>query len=312
MKRALCLTLLRTAATSVCCLFCIAIPRQALAKDSVYIIKNTNEKNFKWKYTFSNRSIDEDFPLDEWERYRKSVKAGKKNKYSKKFGKVITRKYQFKTVNNRYINFEFSISRDEYEKAIKAAPIKSDTVVINRNCSNSYECLMRENEIIGISLLARHDLPAIAKHEYPKIRTIADSLFRAMESQHISEPREIAETIGNMVQTAIPYRVPKNFIGLLTPVETLVERYGDCDTKSLLAATLLAYYTNIKTVGVRIKRHYLLGVEVPVLKGDTTIQHNGRTFVLMEAAGPAFFRIGEIGIDTKKEISRHYDIQEYF
>jgi len=105
--------------------------------------------------------------------------------------------------------------------------------------------------------------------------------------------RDRVEAVFRFIQ-AIPYEtIPelpdgKDRCGLRTPLLTLL-RGGDCDSKSVLMASLLraACLAECAVVTLQMKDgsgHAILGIRVPTKQGDRTIEHEGRTYVLAEAA----------------------------
>ncbi|MBM4008734.1 MAG: hypothetical protein FJ285_03990, partial [Planctomycetes bacterium] len=105
--------------------------------------------------------------------------------------------------------------------------------------------------------------------------------------------RDRVEAVFRFIQ-AIPYEtIPdlpdgKDRCGLRTPLLTLLHG-GDCDSKSVLMASLLraACLAECAIVTLQMKDgtgHAILGIRVPTREGDRTIQHEGRTYVLAEAA----------------------------
>lgn len=105
--------------------------------------------------------------------------------------------------------------------------------------------------------------------------------------------REQIELIMRFLQD-IPYYIPpknyrERFIGgLFPPSELLKNGKGDCDSKSVLMASILAhdlfYYD--KMAMILVPGHALLAIEAPPMAYDQSIDHGGRTFVYAEPVGP--------------------------
>lgn len=163
------------------------------------------------------------------------------------------------------------------------------------------------------------DLPVIAQREKNNVRTLADDL-RKKAAEHNYGKREIAGAVLSMVQSAISYEIPpiktntgrQFFNGLYTPVQTIVEGRGDCDTKSLLMAAVLSHWPSIRVIGIQVPEHYFLGIAVPVMDGDETLTYRGTKYVLTEPAGPARLPPGRIGGLSRKYINKDYKVQEFF
>jgi len=163
------------------------------------------------------------------------------------------------------------------------------------------------------------DLPVIAQREKNNVKTLADDL-RKKAAEHNYGKREIAGAVLSMVQSAISYEIPpiktntgrQFFNGLYTPVQTIVEGRGDCDTKSLLMAAVLSHWPSIRVIGIQVPEHYFLGIAVPVMDGDETLTYRGTKYVLTEPAGPARLPPGRIGGLSRKYINKDYKVQEFF
>ena len=74
--------------------------------------------------------------------------------------------------------------------------------------------------------------------------------------------------------------------GARPPMETLFEGKGDCDSLSMLLATLIAGLAEVDWVlltgVVAQENHLLVGASVAPAEGDLTIDHEGQTYVLYE------------------------------
>lgn len=137
----------------------------------------------------------------------------------------------------------------------------------------------------------------IIRQSVPLLRDFAREVarrFPRIENQG-DRPRDVVAMVS--VVQAIPYRlVPEhqsweNF-GLRTPVQTLLQG-GDCDSKSLLLATLLrAIRPDLPIVLIRHQErgpdssatepHMLVGIGIPARPCDTTIIQDGRAYVVVE------------------------------
>ena len=99
---------------------------------------------------------------------------------------------------------------------------------------------------------------------------------------------------------SIPYdtlqsRDFNNGAGFITPPGLLSINRGDCDSKTVALATIAHHLLpQRRFVIVLMPLHALLGVDIPAQPGDRTLKHDGRTYVLMEPAGPGKFVIGKV------------------
>lgn len=90
-----------------------------------------------------------------------------------------------------------------------------------------------------------------------------------------------------------PYGIPpkvvdRRFIGgLLVPPLSLETGWADCDSKSLLMASILSFdpYFHDKMAMILVPGHALLGIEVLSLPYDETYKFRNRSFVVAEPTG---------------------------
>lgn len=86
--------------------------------------------------------------------------------------------------------------------------------------------------------------------------------------------------------------IPIQTFGLTMPLETLYNGYGDCDTKSVLFASLLANLADSRLILVRGSNHIFAGVRARPRPGECYIELRGERFVLLELTRP--WRVGHI------------------
>ena len=86
--------------------------------------------------------------------------------------------------------------------------------------------------------------------------------------------------------------IPIQTFGLTMPLETLYNGYGDCDTKSVLFAALLANLADSRLILVRGSNHIFIGVRAQPRPSECYIQLRGERFVLIELTRP--WRVGHI------------------
>lgn len=114
---------------------------------------------------------------------------------------------------------------------------------------------------------------------------------RTVESQKLSR-RQSIELLLRFFQD-YPYGIPPRMLGqkfiggLLVPPLALEAGWADCDSKSLLLATVLSFdpYFRDKMAMILVPGHALLGIEVPVLAYDETYEYQNRHFVVAEPTG---------------------------
>ncbi|RDV27964.1 hypothetical protein DXV75_03065 [Alteromonas aestuariivivens] len=99
---------------------------------------------------------------------------------------------------------------------------------------------------------------------------------------------------------SIPYdplddRNGSNGAGFLPPVALLLNNKGDCDSKSVLTASIgRAFLPSTPMVLVLLPSHALLGIALPPKAEDQTIEWNGTRYVLMEPTGPNLLPAGQV------------------
>lgn len=104
--------------------------------------------------------------------------------------------------------------------------------------------------------------------------------------------REAVELLLRFMQD-YPYGIPPRVVGqkfiggLLVPPLVLEKGWADCDSKSLLMATVLSYdpYYRDKLAMILVPGHALLGIEMTPMTYDETYDYQNRTFVVAEPTG---------------------------
>ncbi|WP_371196178.1 hypothetical protein [Glaciecola sp. SC05] len=147
------------------------------------------------------------------------------------------------------------------------------------------------------------------KHDHAKYAALSSvhltpvvEAIQAMQ-QNNKDPREFIQLALSWMQS-IPYntlqsRVSSNGAGYVSPKDLLVQNQGDCDSKAAFLASLLrAYNESVRQKMVLLPKHALLAVAIRAKPGDKTIRHDGIEYVLLEAAGPGYFAIGEAADNT--------------
>ncbi len=127
-------------------------------------------------------------------------------------------------------------------------------------------------------------------------RELMEPLFRVLynikKKYNLSE-REFVILMMRFLQD-IPYGVPplnynnRFIMGLFPPSELMKSTWGDCDSKSLLMATLLSfdrYYLDRLAI-IQVPGHALLGIHMSAGPYDKTIQYNFKKYIYVEPVGP--------------------------
>ncbi len=151
---------------------------------------------------------------------------------------------------------------------------------------------------LALGLFQKHPLAGIIP-DYSKLISLYQGTVveiyrhwsRAVESQKLTR-RQSIELLLRFLQD-YPYGIPPSMIGqkfiagLLVPPLSLEAGWADCDSKSLLLATVLSFdqYFKDKMAMILVPGHALLGIEVPVLSYDETYEYQNRNFVVAEPTG---------------------------
>ncbi|AXT40738.1 hypothetical protein D1814_04675 [Alteromonas sp. BL110] len=107
---------------------------------------------------------------------------------------------------------------------------------------------------------------------------------------------------------SIPYdtledRVISNGSGYAPPVSVLMQNLGDCDSKAVLASSMVrAFLPSTKMIMVFLPNHALLGVALTPMTDDRTIEYDGDIYVLYDPTGPALIPFGQVSEDTERHI----------
>lgn len=255
----------------------------------------------------------------------------------------------FNNFNNDKLKLHFSIYESEYDRAItkygyRDIELKSlcdtftssfgsdkrDAVSMQNNGIDSLNipqpCMPKAIEFFaqrGIKLDPKTykiypDMPNLARREKESIRTLAADL-RKEATAHKYSNRDIAGAALAMAQTAIRYAATpmkkkngqQNYLGVYLPIHAIVEGHGDCDTKSLLVATLLSYWPSIKIIGIKVPGHYFLAASLTPEQGDETVTYNGQKYVVMEPAGPGWVPPGKAAPSSISAMKQGYEIDVF-
>jgi hypothetical protein len=148
------------------------------------------------------------------------------------------------------------------------------------------------------------DYARIGERAVPALASAAAALAAA---GHGHGPREVLSLALGFVQT-IPYERLDNRAedaGFLPPLVMLAENRGDCDTKSVAFAALARrLYPEIPSLLILLPTHALLGLGIAPAPGDRTVRYGNRDWVLAEPVGPAVLPLGEVGEDSRGDLSR--------
>lgn len=95
------------------------------------------------------------------------------------------------------------------------------------------------------------------------------------------------------------------------PRQVLESNGGDCGSKVALLAGLWRYLQpEIPQMLVYIPGHMLMGVALPAMPGEETLQVNGFNWLLIEPTGPAELPLGHIGDESRLAVRTGHQVTE--
>ncbi len=132
----------------------------------------------------------------------------------------------------------------------------------------------------------------VVKKSIDDLRDIANQIRSTARREGYRSRRNIIGAIASFVQE-IKYQLPPEYrindegekiltAGATMPLETLANKRGDCDTKSLLFAGLVRSISLVDVIFVAIEDHLFAGIRLDPLPDDHYIPHEGRDWVLIE------------------------------
>ena len=137
------------------------------------------------------------------------------------------------------------------------------------------------------------------KSTYPFSRSLLESFQRKSGNS-----RDLVAYVAGFVQN-LDYRIPESrrtlpwdpnqkmiTCGVNMPLETLYNGWGDCDSKSVLLASLFANIGKTSTIFVEGNRHVFIGVAGVPGRNDHFVEHRNIKYILIEATSP--WLIGKI------------------
>ena len=125
-----------------------------------------------------------------------------------------------------------------------------------------------------------------------ELRDAAKSIRNSARRQGYRSRRELVGAFAAFVQD-LNYRIPPDHrinddgeeiltVGAMMPLETLSKQWGDCDSKSMLFATLVRSIDLVQVSFIVMDEHLFAAVQLVSDKGDHFIRHDGDDWVLVE------------------------------
>ncbi|TJY62251.1 hypothetical protein E4T66_08500 [Sinimarinibacterium sp. CAU 1509] len=232
---------------------------------------------------------------------------------------------QFNSFGGEALSIDFSLDADAGRKSVREFGIsRAEIDALAQRCKSDAQCAqaqlsdqidryysehalrMRFDEKRSMHLYV--DVPKVVQRNRTRVQPVAAAL-RQLARERGQDTQWTLEAAVALVQTGLRYQQPssqedgRKILGFYPPPRALEQGYGDCDTKSALLAAILQNLTDAPIIGVHIPGHYLLGVAMEPAPGQTFMHYQGRQYVLVEAAGPAMRRPGEVARAT--EVALH-------
>ena len=135
--------------------------------------------------------------------------------------------------------------------------------------------------------------------------SVSQAFYEKVASE--SDSRAYFSLILSWLQS-IPYdtledRVVSNGSGYAPPISVLMQNLGDCDSKAVLASSMVrAFLPTTKMIVLYLPNHALLGIALTPMADDRTIEYDGDVYVLYDPTGPALIPFGQVSEDTERNI----------
>lgn len=158
---------------------------------------------------------------------------------------------------------------------------------------------------VGQQAIKPDHLRYIAEGKSPLL-PVAQALYEKVPEN--SETRMYINLLLSWIQS-IPYnaledRLTSNGAGFFPPALVVANNIGDCDSKSVLMASLIrSLLPDTKMVMIYLPNHALLGISLPFRNAERTLDIDGTHYLLMEPTGPAAIKLGQIGPSSERAIS---------
>ena len=140
------------------------------------------------------------------------------------------------------------------------------------------------------------DHPWVVRHSTADAKPAAEALTHLWKVKAYSTKRELLAVMASFCQW-MEYKTPSSertnaagetviTTGVTMPLETLDKGEGDCDTKSLLFASILANVPDQHLVFLTGQGHLFVGVRAVPRKGDHFVEIQGARYLLIEMTSP--------------------------
>lgn len=148
------------------------------------------------------------------------------------------------------------------------------------------------------------DHQAIAREVTPTIRPLIQAIGEQLGD---NTQRNYINYIASFIQH-IPYndlsdRLDSRGDGFIPPNQLLYYNQGDCDSKvTLLTSVIKQIIKTPKMAIFYLPEHAVFGIAISSRDEDTTVEHDGIKYVLVDVTGPAAMPLGQVSEKTEFQI----------
>ncbi|VAW93280.1 hypothetical protein MNBD_GAMMA23-1999 [hydrothermal vent metagenome] len=180
-------------------------------------------------------------------------------------------------------------NRDAYQQESQRLIARAVPQLYKRNLY-----IAKRNKVNQSILEVRIDFAQVIIEETLGIRPMAKAI--ANKTRGLSDRDVIAYALRFL--QLIPYdnlksRNAMGSIGFVAPLTLIDINRGDCDTKSAaLAALVRNLLPDVRMAMVLVPGHAFLALDIPSKNSDSTINVDGRHYVVVEPTGPALSPVG--------------------
>lgn len=184
----------------------------------------------------------------------------------------------------------------------QAAMQQSEKDAFNQYLNDHY--YSRFTSYLGQEAIKPDHLRYISENKLPLL-PVAQAIYENLAQN--SETRAYVNVLLSWIQS-IPYnplesRLSSNGAGFLPPLAVIESNQGDCDSKSVLMASLIrSLLPDVKMVMIYLPNHALLGISLPYRTNEKTFTIEETPYLLMEPTGPAIMPLGMVGNDSNADI----------
>ncbi len=232
-----------------------------------------------------------------------SVDGYKKNDWTSQStssdNQYYTYNYKFRDLSNQTHIWKWSSPKKECDQLIKRFGVPSSIyepylatpeVISKRNKQ------LKDGYFRVINNVVSPDYPALVEVCRPLVTGIVDLVKQTVINEDLSA-RGRDELIMSFIQD-IPYGIPpnnyggKSISGMFPPPLSLNKKWGDCDTKAGLFASIYLSMPNTSMVLLESPGHISVGLEGIPGPYDNAVNFEGKNYIFCEPVGPGKIPLG--------------------